>query len=130
MKARAGSPRTVRARATLTPFPPARSTVRCGRSVSVGMFRWTNSDLSRQGFRVTVRIISHVRETCYNGARQGSKAMLVTIDQYLDYLRITRRLSPHTVKGYSEDLLQFHNFLTQDDSSCAGWADVDHRRSE
>jgi tyrosine recombinase XerC len=54
--------------------------------------------------------------------------MLATIDQFLDYLRISRRLSPHTLKGYSEDLLQFHNFLTESDFSCAGWDEIDHRR--
>ena len=54
--------------------------------------------------------------------------MLTAIDQFRDYLLITRRLSPHTLKGYSEDLLQFFNFLTQDEFSCAGWEEVDHRQ--
>jgi tyrosine recombinase XerC len=53
--------------------------------------------------------------------------MLVVIDQFRDYLQVSRRLSPHTLKSYSEDLLQFLNFLTRDDFSCAGWESVDHR---
>lgn len=54
--------------------------------------------------------------------------MLAAIDQFRDYLQISRRLSPHTLKSYSEDLLQFLNFLTEDEFSCAGWEGVDHRR--
>jgi integrase/recombinase XerC len=54
--------------------------------------------------------------------------MLATIDRFLDYLRVSRRLSPHTVKGYSEDLLQFHDFLTGEGSSCADWSKVEHRQ--
>jgi tyrosine recombinase XerC len=73
--------------------------------------------------------------------------MLATIDQFLDYLHVSRRLSPHTVKSYSEDLLQFHHFLTAGESSCeapagpgaedgaaqaepslAAWAEIDHRQ--
>jgi tyrosine recombinase XerC len=54
--------------------------------------------------------------------------MLATIDHFLDYLRVSRRLSPHTLKGYSEDLLQFHDFLTGESTSCVDWADVDHRQ--
>src|SRR4051794_25880773 len=127
MNACAGSPRPARARATLTPLPPARSTTRAGLSVSVGTFRSTKRDLSTQGLRVTVRIISDPSKSCYNEARQGSEAMLAAIDQFRDYLQVARRLSPHTLKSYSEDLLQFLNFLTQDDFSCAGWDDVDHR---
>jgi tyrosine recombinase XerC len=53
--------------------------------------------------------------------------MLTAIDQFRDYLQVARRLSPHTLKSYSEDLLQFLNFLTRDDFSCAGWEAVDHR---
>lgn len=53
--------------------------------------------------------------------------MLAAIDQFRDYLQVARRLSPHTLKSYSEDLLQFLNFLTGDEISCAGWETVDHR---
>ena len=53
--------------------------------------------------------------------------MLVAIDQFRDYLQVSRRLSPHTLKSYSEDLLQFVNFLTDDRFSCTGWEAVDHR---
>jgi integrase/recombinase XerC len=53
--------------------------------------------------------------------------MLATIDQFRDYLQVARRLSPHTLKSYSEDLLQFLNFLTADEISCAGWDEVDPR---
>jgi tyrosine recombinase XerC len=53
--------------------------------------------------------------------------MLAAIDQFRDYLQVSRRLSPHTLKSYSEDLLQFLNFLTQDGFSCTGWEEVDHR---
>src|SRR2546426_3273018 len=104
--ARLGSPSAVSARATLTPLPPARSTTRVARRLSVGMFRSTKSDLSRHGFRVTLRIMGEIGESCYNEARQGSDLMLTAIDQFRDYLLITRRLSPHTLQGYSEDLLQ------------------------
>jgi integrase/recombinase XerC len=54
--------------------------------------------------------------------------MLATVDRFLDYLRVSRRLSAHTVKSYSEDLLQFHLFLTDGENSCEGWETVDHRR--
>src|SRR5438445_824547 len=125
--ASAGSPSPARARATLTPLPPARSTARAARSVSIGTFRSTKSDLSRHGFKVTVRIMSDPDESCYNEAWQGSEAMLAAIAQFRDYLQVSRRLSPHTLKSYSEDLLQFLNFLTRDGFSCVGWEAVDHR---
>jgi integrase/recombinase XerC len=53
--------------------------------------------------------------------------MLTAIDQFRDYLYVSRRLSPHTLKGYSEDLLQFLSFLSRDGFSCAGWGEVTHR---
>jgi integrase/recombinase XerC len=71
--------------------------------------------------------MSQPGESWYNEALQGSDAMLVAIDRFRDYLQVSRRLSPHTLKSYSEDLLQFLNFLTRDDFSCAGWQMVDHR---
>jgi integrase/recombinase XerC len=37
--------------------------------------------------------------------------VFAAIDAFCDHLRIARGLSPHTVKGYAEDLMQFAGFL-------------------
>lgn len=51
--------------------------------------------------------------------------MLSAIDQFCDHLRIARGLSPHTVRGYAEDLLQFAAFLGEE--GIEAWASVSHR---
>jgi integrase/recombinase XerC len=51
--------------------------------------------------------------------------VLAAIDQLCDHLRIARGLSPHTVKGYAEDLMQFVAFLEQEGTEA--WATVSHR---
>ena len=33
------------------------------------------------------------------------------IDEFIDYLRSERQLSPHTIKSYRRDLLQFQEYL-------------------
>jgi len=35
-----------------------------------------------------------------------------TLKQFIDYIRIEKRYSPHTVRAYSDDILQFIAFLT------------------
>src|SRR5207302_1810721 len=52
-------------------------------------------------------------------------AMLAEIDAFRHYLEVARRLSPHTLKGYQEDLLQFAAFL--EGEGLAAWEAVSHR---
>lgn len=49
------------------------------------------------------------------------------IDGFCDHLRLARRLSPHTVKSYAEDLVQFLGFLEERRSDLAAWSELDHR---
>jgi integrase/recombinase XerC len=51
--------------------------------------------------------------------------VLASIDQFCDHLRIARGLSPHTVRGYAEDLLQFAGFLEEE--GIEAWGSVSHR---
>lgn len=44
------------------------------------------------------------------------------LDQYLDYLSAIRRASPHTVKSYTEDLVQFVQFAEGRGRAC--WTEV------
>lgn len=44
------------------------------------------------------------------------------LDQYLDYLSAVRRASPHTVKSYTEDLVQFLRFAEERGRAC--WTQV------
>ena len=48
--------------------------------------------------------------------------MHIWLDQYLEYLTAVRRVSTHTRKGYTEDLLQFLRFAEQRER--AAWADI------
>lgn len=69
--------------------------------------------------------MSDAGETCYNEARQGGGVMLAAVDQFRDYLQVSRRLSPHTLKGYSEDLLQFVSYLEGASFSGTKWGEVE-----
>ena len=40
--------------------------------------------------------------------------MTTQLDQFLDYLRLNRNTSPHTVAAYSSDLTQFLGFAAHD----------------
>lgn len=51
--------------------------------------------------------------------------MYVEIDQFRTYLEVARRCSPHTLKSYSEDILQLVEFLEL--AGRNAWPDVDHR---
>jgi integrase/recombinase XerC len=51
--------------------------------------------------------------------------VLSEIDQFRHHLEVARRLSPHTLKGYQEDLLQFAGFL--EEHAIAAWDAVGHR---
>jgi integrase/recombinase XerC len=51
--------------------------------------------------------------------------VFVAIDQFCDHLRIGRGLSPHTVRAYAEDLLQFAAFLEEE--GIDAWRSVSHR---
>ena len=53
--------------------------------------------------------------------------MLAEIDRFRHYLQVTRRCSPHTLKGYSEDLLQLAGFLQEPPEGVTAWDQVDHR---
>jgi len=53
--------------------------------------------------------------------------VLTEIDQFRHYLQVTRRCSVHTLKGYSEDLLQLADFLEQSPEPVSSWKDVTHR---
>ena len=48
--------------------------------------------------------------------------MLAEIDAFRHYLEVARRLSPHTLKGYQEDLLQFAAFV--ESRELAAWEAV------
>ncbi len=41
------------------------------------------------------------------------------IERYVNYLRVERNASPHTLRNYRSDLLQFRNFLIQHDAEPA-----------
>ncbi len=45
------------------------------------------------------------------------------IEEFLDYLEVERKFSPHTLAAYHTDLTQFHNFL-REQRSFQGWAGV------
>ncbi len=45
------------------------------------------------------------------------------IQDYLNYLRIEKRASPHTLKSYQRDLKSFHNFINK--QTINQWADID-----
>jgi integrase/recombinase XerC len=34
------------------------------------------------------------------------------LEEFIDYIKIEKRYSPHTVRAYTDDILQFNNFLT------------------
>lgn len=51
--------------------------------------------------------------------------MLAEVDAFRHYLEVVRRMSPHTLKGYQEDLLQLAQFLERE--QVPGWDAVDHR---
>jgi len=53
--------------------------------------------------------------------------VLAEIDEFRHYLQVARRYSPHTLKSYSEDLLQLAAFLEGLPEAPAGWEQVDHR---
>jgi integrase/recombinase XerC len=56
--------------------------------------------------------------------------VLAEIDQFRHYLQVTRRYSTHTLKGYSEDLLQVVEFLEkphEGDEGVSSWDQVTHR---
>ena len=53
--------------------------------------------------------------------------MLAEIDRFRHYLQVTRRYSAHTLKGYSEDLLQLAGFLETSPTPRHAWREVDHR---
>ncbi|MFN3649126.1 MAG: tyrosine recombinase XerC [Armatimonadota bacterium] len=53
--------------------------------------------------------------------------MLAPLDDFRHYLQVTRRCSEHTLKGYSEDLLQLVDFLEAQEPAPEGWEGVDHR---
>lgn len=48
--------------------------------------------------------------------------MQTWLDAYLDYMTTVRRVSPHTVKSYTEDLVHFCGFLETRDRR--GWGEV------
>src|SRR5262245_13264754 len=51
--------------------------------------------------------------------------MLAEIDAFRDYLQVVRRLSPHTLNGYHEDLLRFATFL--EEQQLASWGATTQR---
>jgi tyrosine recombinase XerC len=53
--------------------------------------------------------------------------MLPEIDQFRHHLQVTRRYSPHTLKGYSDDLLQLVKFFESTEDGPKSWREVDHR---
>ena len=65
---------------------------------------------------------------CYNGGaltcRQRAICVNDLIERYVNYLQYERNASPHTIRNYRSDLLQFRNYLAQGRSK----APVDIRR--
>ena len=53
--------------------------------------------------------------------------MLEEIDAFRSYLQVSRRCSPHTLKSYSEDLLQVEAFLRHGPEAVGSWEEVTHR---
>jgi integrase/recombinase XerC len=53
--------------------------------------------------------------------------MLPEIDQFRHHLQVSRRYSEHTLKGYSEDLLQLADFLAEGEAPLSRWCEVTHR---
>lgn len=53
--------------------------------------------------------------------------MLSDIDRFRHHLQVTRRCSTHTLKGYSEDLLQLAEYLEGAAGGLTAWEQVDHR---
>lgn len=54
--------------------------------------------------------------------------MLIEIDEFRHHLQVSRRYSEHTLKGYSEDLLQLAEFLGNEEDGARAWSEVDHRQ--
>jgi len=53
--------------------------------------------------------------------------MLPEIDAFRHHLQVSRRCSPHTLKAYSDDLLQFAGYLEALPEGPRAWDDVTHR---
>jgi integrase/recombinase XerC len=53
--------------------------------------------------------------------------VLAEIDRFRHHLQVARRCSEHTLKGYSEDLLQFVSFMESGPERVDAWKAVDHR---
>ena len=52
--------------------------------------------------------------------------MKSAVNQYLNYLRVVRNASPHTLRSYESDLTQFLEFLTPPRSEPPALADITH----
>jgi integrase/recombinase XerC len=52
--------------------------------------------------------------------------MKSAVNQYLNYLRVVRNASPHTLRSYESDLSQFLEFLTPPRSEPPALADITH----
>jgi integrase/recombinase XerC len=53
--------------------------------------------------------------------------VLGEIDEFRHYLQVTRGCAAHTLKAYSEDLLQLADFLQAEPQALTAWNDVTHR---
>src|SRR5487761_1212314 len=53
--------------------------------------------------------------------------MKPAIDKFLRYLREERNVSPHTLRNYASDLVQFYTYLTPPNSPPAKLTGIDHR---
>lgn len=49
------------------------------------------------------------------------------VDAFRHYLQVQRGCSPHTLKGYSEDLLQLIEFLESERADISAWSLLQHR---
>jgi integrase/recombinase XerC len=65
-------------------------------------------------------------ETPWEDWEEQSRALLGAIDGYTDYLRFGKNASPHTVRSYARDLVQFVEWLCAQKLIGAGasWSDV------
>ena len=54
--------------------------------------------------------------------------MLNGIERFRNHLQVQRGAAPLTLKSYSEDLLQLHQYLERQPEAPARWSEVDRRR--
>src|SRR3954467_10395088 len=65
---------------------------------------------------------------CEAGRGEGELTMHAAISAFLDYLRVERNASPHTLRSYEDDLARFCEYLDETKGPGADPTAVDARR--